>query len=139
MKRLFNNSILVLFLFSGTATFLSLSCKKDNNATTLTMLQHKWQIVSLNGEAYRYAGHPGDYYDFGTSNQLVRFLGSRYDTLKYQVIDGGSTLRLYLIENNVQTGAIFNLVIESLTPSQLVLKNSGTTSPTNYLIDSLSR
>jgi hypothetical protein len=138
MNRLLYNSLLIQILLAGTATCLSISCKKNNSADLL-LLQHKWQIVSLNGEALRYVGQPGDYFDFGTDKQLVRFLNNHYDTLNYQVIDGGSALQLFPVLNSVQTGGKLTLSIKTLTSGQLILSNSGPTSPPIYLLDSLSR
>jgi hypothetical protein len=119
------------------------ACKKNNTPANLGLLQHRWQITSINGEAYRYVGQPGDYYDFGMGDTLIEYLSGHYDTAYYKLTDGGQTLDLYPVINSVSTSSPFNLSIKTLTSSQLIF--GGQINPSSqvpmalYLLDSLRR
>jgi len=124
-----------LFLMAGG---LLVACKKNNTPANLGLLQHRWQITSITGEALFYRGQPADYYDFRTSDTLIEYVGGHYDTASYQLIDGGQTLDLYPVINSVSTGSPFALSVKTLTTSQLIL-SGGTTIPVIHILDSLRR
>ena len=125
----------VALLLLAAAT-IAASCKKHN--TSNATIQHKWQIVSLNGEAYRYVGQPADYWEFGNTDTLIQFMSGNYDTLKYQLIDGGKTL---VIEPFVYA-FVDTLNITTLTSSQLIVSGIGHAAyagPPINILDSLKR
>ena len=126
---------LLLLLIAGWC--LLSSCKKNSTPANPTLLEHKWQVVSINGEAMRYVGQANDYFNF-SNNTLVEFLGGHYDTLTYQLTNGGQTLDLSPIVNNSQTGYKFSLNILTLTDSRLIL-SGGLSMPVLHILDSLSR
>ena len=128
--------ILFTLVFSGVIT----ACKKDNTQANLSLLRHKWQIVSLNGEVYRYVGKAGDYFNFGDDNKLVEFAGGNFDTSSYSLTGGGQTLSLHSIHNGIQSGSAFDLQIKVLSSSSLIVHYSTTPpAPVIYILDSLSR
>jgi hypothetical protein len=129
-----------LFLLIATlaATALTGGCKKHNdNADNVALLQHKWQITSLNGEALRYVGKSGDYFDF-ENGRLIEYFGSQYDTLEYIFTNNNQTLEFRTVTDNVVSGAPLDLNITSLTSSQLILDGSASL-PILHILDSLQR
>lgn len=132
MRRLFYN-----FLLTLAAGFLPSSCKKDNTSADLSLLKHKWQIVSLNGEVFRYVGHANDYFDF-RNDTLIEFYDGHYDTLYYQLANGGQTLNFYPILNGSRTATGYAQNIRTLTGSQLIIF-SNSSSPIINILDSLRR
>jgi hypothetical protein len=136
MRRLSYSLLLVL-----AAGYLPSSCKKHNTPApipdNLSLIKHKWQVVSLNGEALRYVGQPADYYNFG-NDTLIRSLGGQVDTLAYKLINNGLTLDIYPFKvTTIPTGAQ-TLSIQTLTDSRLILTSSSFPIPVSVL-DSLSR
>jgi hypothetical protein len=117
MKRIFSIAILILSLSAG-------SCKKENTQANLSLLQHKWSIVSLRGEALYYAGKPQDYFDFNTDSMVYYFVGGIYDTAVYSLSSNGQTLSLYAITNGIRTSSASNEEIDVLTNTQLVFHSS---------------
>jgi len=131
MKRLITAVGLALLAFGPIA------CGKNDVATTLALLRHKWNIVSFNGEAFRYTGKPGDYYDFRGDSRLYAYYGGVYDTIVYIPINGGKGLQLYNIVNGKRQDASYELDIEKLSSSVCILhKCQG---PPFCILDSLSR
>ncbi len=123
----------VAFLFACTI----FSCKKsNNNSAALQLLQHKWMIISLNGEALRYTGMQGDYFDFATDNKLYRYFNNMHDTSVYNLYSNGQTLSLYQITNGVKSNTPDNYHVGSLNDSQLIISFS---SGSIFAIDSLKR
>jgi hypothetical protein len=113
-----------------------ISCKKGTGDNpNLAQLQHKWNIVSLNGEVFRYVGKSGDYFDFRSDSKLYQSWDGRNDTLSYTL--SGSTVRLNQITNGVQQNPSFNLYIKKLTSSSLILYNND--NPSVGILDSLAR
>jgi hypothetical protein len=119
------------------ATTLIFSCKKHNTPppATADLLQHKWELVSVNGEALRYVGMPQDYFDF-EAGRLIEYFGGQYDTLSYN-FSNNTTLELRSVTNNVANGTPFYLDILALTSNQLVL--AGNLLPVVHILDSLRR
>jgi hypothetical protein len=126
---------ILLFLIAGG---LLVCCKKNNTPSNLGLLQHRWQVTSITGEALFYRGQPADYYDFGTNDTLIEYVSGHYDTASYQLIDGGQTLDLYPVINSVSTGSPFALSVKTLTASQLILSAS-INQPVIHILDSLRR
>jgi hypothetical protein len=127
-------AIAILFL---AAAAISASCKKHNPGAD-TSIQQKWQLISLNGEAIRYVGKPADYWDFHNNDTLIQFIGGNYDTLKYQLINGGKTV---VIEPFV-LAFVDTLDIKTLTSSQLILSGIGRPGYAGlsvHILDSLRR
>jgi hypothetical protein len=100
-----------------------MACKKNPSPGNLALLRHKWNIVSLNGEALRYVGRPGDYYDFRTDSKLYIHFGTVNDTDTYVLNNGGNTLQLYNTQNGSQVGAPTEWNIEKLDNSSFILRN----------------
>lgn len=132
MRRLYYSLLLIL-----TAGIFPSSCDKDNPSSAHSLLEHKWQIVSLNGEVYRYVGHANDYFDF-RDDTLIIFYDSHYDTLYYQLTNGGKTLDFYPILNGSRSATGYAQTIQTLTASQLILF-SNSTNPPIQVLDSLRR
>jgi hypothetical protein len=116
------------------STTLVLSCKKHDNPNPASTIQHKWEIVSITGEAYYYMGQPADYWDFRSNDTLIQFLRGKYDTSNYTLSNNGKTLAISEF-NGVGVGLATNVKV--LTNSQLIL--SGTGSPSFPLLDSFRR
>ena len=68
--------------------FGPLACGKDNISINYALLRHKWNIVSITGEAYGYHGQTGDYFDFRADNKLYRHSAGNFDTLAYILVNG---------------------------------------------------
>jgi len=131
MKRLITALGLVALIIGPVA------CGKHDVGTTLALLRHKWNIVSFNGEAYRYTGKPGDYYDFRADSRLYAYYGGLFDTLVYISINGGKSLQLYNIKGGKRLDGSFELDIVKLSSSVCILhKCQG---PPFCVLDSLSR
>ena len=116
---------------------LIFSCRKNSN-NNLSLLQHTWRIISLNGEVYRYVGHPDDYYNFATDNKLYTFTGGTYDTSLYALTNGGQTLTLTAITNGKPANGSLSLNIYRLTADSLILHGCATV-PVVCILDSLKR
>ncbi|GGB18241.1 hypothetical protein [Puia dinghuensis] len=124
---------LILALAAGC---LVTACRKHNtNPPPDSLLQHRWQVVSLNGEALRYVGKPADYWDFHYGDTLIQFISGKYDTARYTYDSAGKRLVLspfapwpYALAFNIST----------LTSSQLIL-TSANQQPNFPILDSLRR
>ena len=121
------------------------SCNKNdspsgscNPQTSLELLQHKWSIVSLNGEALRYVGKPGDYFIFETDGKHYDYHGGIYDTSSYSLSSGGGLLSIYPILNGIRSDSGFSLNVVALTSSSLILMGCPS-SPVVCIADSLER
>ena len=89
-------------LFKAIALICSVSivaCEKsDNNGShNLALIQHKWSVLSVNGEALRYVGTTEDYYNFVADHILYRYVAGKYDTSYYTLLADDNTLLLYPI------------------------------------------
>jgi hypothetical protein len=117
------------------------SCKKgDDNKNaqpTLSLIQHQWQLVSHNGEALRYVGLPGDYYNFSSDLFLYTRMDTSYDTLAYMLLPDNVTLRLYPIKNNIKMDSL-DYHIGILDDHQFVF-SWGSNNPPVFAVDSLKR
>lgn len=104
------------------------SCKKANNSTagTLALIQHKWMLVSSTGEALRYAGVPGDYYDFSSDNFLYTHVSTLYDTISYKLLADNKTLSFYSVVNGVRTNVATNYNIKLLNDTQFIFSTNFT-------------
>lgn len=124
----------ISIFFLATCAFIG-ACKKHNTAqeTTASLLQHKWDITSINGEVFRYVGTSQDYFDFENGTLIQSYNGHR-DTLIYAIINNGTGIELKT-DSNV---AMYDLNIKVLTSNQLILGGPGTI-PTIYILDSLYR
>jgi len=132
MKKLY----FVLLLVNTMSIF---SCKKNhaNPPFNLSLIQHKWSLVSHNGEALRYVGVPGDYYNFALDNFLYRYINKVYDTMYYSLLSDNKTLSLYPAKNGVRTNVAMNYDIKILDSSHFVIEsNIGRISS---ILDSLGR
>jgi hypothetical protein len=117
------------------------SCTKKNNNVPVVdgnMLQHKWTLVSRNGEALRYVGKPGDYFNFDTSGILYEHLSDTNDTFAYSYSAVGKALLLYPVLNGIQSGTGENYNIDLLRDSELII-SSHSSSPVINAVDSLRR
>ncbi|MEO8854713.1 MAG: hypothetical protein ABI359_13105 [Ginsengibacter sp.] len=112
-----------------------ISCKKNDN-TNLSLLQHTWQVVSVNGEAYRYLGTAQDYYNFAPDNFLYQYINKNFDTSNYSLLTNGRTLLLYHVVHGIKSSTPFTFNINSLTNKQLILSNH---SGVVFALDSLKR
>ena len=98
------------------------SCKKNNGqASTLSLLQHNWSIVSINGEALRYIGQSMDYFRFGNDFKLYESMGGHLDTAAYALNPDGASLSLYPIVNGIPSNTATTYQINALTVSMLNL------------------
>ena len=87
-----------------------ISCKKNDN-TNLSLLQHKWQVVSVNGEVYRYLGTALDYYNFAPDNFLYQYINKNFDTSNYSLLTNGRTLLLYHVVHGIKSSTPFTFNI----------------------------
>lgn len=102
-----------------------MSCKKNNNnSPNLLLLQHKWMVISENGEALRYAGMPSDYWNFATDSKLYTYVNQVYDTSVYSLHSDGQTLSLYQITNGARSNTAVDFTLRSLNDTQLILSHS---------------
>jgi hypothetical protein len=134
MKKLFKITLSILAL----TTF---SCKKTNDdiSSKLALLQHKWAVVSLSGEALHYSGTADDYFSFSSDNFLYRYLAGGLDTSYYQFSpNNDDTILLYPITNGIKSNSSVHFYIKTLSATQLILTTS-TVNPPVYAIDSLKR
>lgn len=123
---------LILALAAGC---LVTACRKhNNNPPPDSRLQHRWQVVSLNGEAFRYVGQPADYWDFRKSDTLIQYISGKYDTMKYTYDSAAKRLVLNPI---APYPPAFVLDVRTLTSSQLILANNQ--QPNFPILDSLRR
>lgn len=102
------------------------------------MLQHKWTLVSRNGEALRYVGEPGDYFDFNTDGKLYEHISNTNDTFAYSYSAAGKTLLLYPVLNGIQSRTGENHNIDVLTDSALII-SMYISHPGGPAVDSLRR
>jgi hypothetical protein len=135
MKNILSGLLLVFILVTA-------ACKKGNDSNgspgALSLIQHKWQVVSVNGEALRYVGVPGDYYDFRSDLFLYTLINTTYDTLVYRLLFDNETLRLYPVKNNIRSNDSLDCHIEVLDDHQFIL-TYGTNTPPVFALDSLRR
>ena len=125
-------TLLIIFVF------IASSCKKSKNlpSYSLTSIQHKWMLVSHNGEALRYVGTPEDYYNFSTNDFLYVYVDKIYDTMAYVLLPDKKTLTFYPITNGVRSILGTNYEIKLLDNSQFIL---GTDFTNFNILDSLKR
>ncbi len=128
----------LLITLAGFFAIVPFSCKKNANddAATLSLIQHKWMVVSINGEVLRYVGTPADYYNFDTDKILYEYVHDSYDTFAYSLQSGNHTLALYPIVNGVKSNTPASYEIKVLNDSQFIFGNSGVPVVT---LDSLKR
>jgi hypothetical protein len=121
---------------------LTVTCKKADDSssapTTLSLMQHKWQLVSRNGEALRYVGLPGDYYNFSSDLFLYTYISTTYDTLIYKLLPDNETLRLYLVKNNTRSNDSLDFHIDVLDDHQFIFSWASNDPPV-FAVDSLKR
>jgi hypothetical protein len=131
MKKLF-------IIFAMLIALLPVFCKKTGSDTTaaLALIRHKWMLVSHNGEALRYVGTAGDYYDFNVNNLLYEYAAQTYDTLAYKLQADNKTLVMYPITNGIKSTVPVNYTIKVLDSSHFVLGNFGSVV---FSLDSLKR
>jgi len=113
------------------------SCKKSSN--DLSLLQHKWMVVSHRGEALYYEGTPDDYYNFGTNNMLYMHVSTRNDTSEYSLLPDQHTLLFYPIVNGVKTNTAVNFNIDSISGTDLILSHTDNNNPTLHFVATLKR
>lgn len=123
IKGYMKNLFLGLFITFALAIF---SCKKANNnsGNTLSLIQHKWMLVSSTGEALRYVGLAGDYYDFSSDNFLYIHLSNTYDTIAYKLLSDNKTLSFYPVINGVRNNVATNYNIKLLNNNQFILSTN---------------
>lgn len=117
-------------------TTLVVSCKKHNNPTPIATLQHKWHVVSLNGEAFRYVGKPADYWDFRSNGTLIQSLNGTNDTVQYTLDNTGKVLNISTFAFSITAN------IKALTNDQLILAGryqGGYVNSAGNILDSLRR
>ena len=133
MKGLLPTSILLMLL--------AIDCKKNSSndaSSKLPMIQHKWALVSRNGEVLRYIGTDSDYYNFSANNILYRSIATSHDTSYYQLSPGNDNiLLLFPIANGIKSDTAESYSIRSLTATQLVLAVG--LAPVGIGVDSLKR
>jgi hypothetical protein len=121
---------------------VTITCKKADDSTdsqtTLSLIQHKWQLVSYNGEDLRYVGLPGDYYNFSTDLFLYTYTNTTYDTLIYKLLSDNETLRLYPVKNNTRLSDSSDYHIDVLDDHQFIF-SWATSDPPVFAVDSLRR
>ncbi|MEP6948716.1 MAG: hypothetical protein ABI863_05560 [Ginsengibacter sp.] len=129
----------ILFITAFICLFPVLeSCKKNNdNKINLSLLQYKWTLISHNGEALRYVGMPGDYYDFETNDTLRTHNYNSFDTLVYNLSANGQMLSIYPVMNGIKSGTAIIYKIDVLTTSALII--SANAGPGVNILDSLRR
>ncbi len=115
------------------------SCSKNGNdaAQNLALLQHKWTIVFVHGEALDYQGMTGDYYNFATNNTLYISEHNSLDTMIYSV-QPHNILLLYQVTNSIQSATAGNFKINNISNSALEITSSNNNPPVSVDI-SLSR
>ncbi|HXB44657.1 MAG TPA: hypothetical protein VNV85_11390 [Puia sp.] len=128
----------LFMILVGFVALLIISCKKTstNGVDTLSLMQHKWMIISVNGEALRYVGTANDYFNFSTNGFLYEYMGSRYDTSAYTLLSDDITLLLYPVTNGVKSNIASNYNIKVLTSNQFIIASSNSNF---HSIDSLKR
>jgi hypothetical protein len=128
----------LLIIVVGLVGLLIISCKKTSTGApdTLSLIQHKWMIISVNGEALRYVGTANDYFNFSTNGFLYIYMGSRYDTSAYTLLSDNITLLLYPVTNGIKSNVALNSKIKVLTNNQFIFAGS---SGVINSIDSLKR
>jgi hypothetical protein len=133
MKNLVTGVILVCIIIIS-------SCKKsgDNASKDIALIQHKWMVVYVHGEALRYNGTAEDYYNFAVNNILYTSVNERNDTIAYTLLSDNHTLLFYPIVNGVKSSSATNFNINSISANQLTISNSSNNPPVNVEI-SLSR
>jgi len=133
MKNLVTGAILVCLVIIS-------SCKKlgDNISKDIVLIQHKWMVVYVHGEALRYNGTAEDYYNFAVNNILYTSVNERNDTIAYTLLSDNHTLLFYPIVNGVKSSSATNFNIDSISVNQLTISNSSNNPPVNVEI-SLSR
>lgn len=137
MKNLFETVILF-------TTITLLACKKrevNTPSDKLLQLQHQWMVISRHGEALRYIGTPGDYYNFSKDNILYRRVGQFNDTSYYQLYSSNDSLLLvYPFVNGTRSVTPINYYLKGLSDASLVISwSTSTSNPTLYVVDSLKR
>jgi len=135
-SRYMKNLSLVLLIIFAIAAF---SCKKthENSAGNLALLQHKWMLVSHNGEALRYVGSAADYYNFSTDNFLYLYINKNYDTMAYVLLPDNKTLSFYPVVNGVRINLATNYDIKVLDDHRLIIGTNLSLLPN--MLDSLKR
>ena len=116
MKNLLASLILV-------GSICIISCKKsgDNMPKDLALIQHKWKVVLVTGEALRYEGMADDYYNFASNNILYTYVGKRSDTISYTLLPGAHTLVFYPVVNGIRSAYSKNFNIDSLSATALTI------------------
>lgn len=124
---------LILALAAGC---LVTACRKhNNNPPPDSLLQHRWHVVSLNGEVFRYVGQPADYWDFHNSDTLIQYISGKYDTMKYTY---DSAAKRLVLNPFAPYPYALGFDVRTLTSSQLIL--AGANEPPNFpILDSLRR
>ena len=120
----------------------AISCKMADTGISLTkldLIQHKWTLVSREGEVLRYVGTESDYYNFSSNNVLYRSVAKRHDTSYYKLspVDE-NILLLYPVIKGIKSDTATSYYINTLTATQLVV-HVGTISPPITVTDSLKR
>jgi hypothetical protein len=114
-----------LLVLMSACTLVAIACKKSNNMpSSLSLIQHKWMVVSQNGEALRYVGTANDYYAFNVNNTLYRFVDNIRDTSSYSLSSNGQTLSFYQITNGVQSATPLNYTIKILNSNQFIISHA---------------
>lgn len=135
MKNGFQKIIIII-------TIAFISCHKDDDntsSTKLSLLQHKWNLISRNGEVLRYVGTDSDYYNFAQDDVLYRNVAKNHDTSYYKLSPANdSILLLYPVINGFKSDSATSYYIHNLTVTQLVV-SIGAISPPVTLTDSLKR
>ena len=120
--------------------YIPFSCKKKNDIVQqyhLSLLQHTWMVISLNGEAFRYIGIPQDYIRYDNNGRLYKYISGIYDTSDYNLDETGSVLKENPIVNGFEsiTPTYYNLNL--ISTLQLIL--SSNPRPSIFILDSLKR
>jgi hypothetical protein len=120
IKHEMKNLLAALIFICSIST---ISCRKpgDHGSKDLALIQHKWKVVLVTGEALRYDGTPGDYYNFAGNNILYTYVGKRYDTIAYTLLPGDHTLVFYPVVNGVKSTDPKNFNIDSLSATALTI------------------
>lgn len=130
-----------LFLAIGLITFSS--CDKENkkDETTLQKVQHRWTFekeivrsVSAGGQVLdTLKGLPGDFYDFQTSNDLIRKRIGYQETLQYAV--SGTDKIIFSSQFSVPDTLTITLLTDKKFQLVSSLKSAGTLNEgTVYLV-----
>lgn len=94
-------------------------------------------LISHNGEALRYVGAAGDYYNFEINGTLNEHINNSLDTLVYNLSTDGQMLSAYSVINGIKSETPVIYKIEVLTTSSLIL--SGSSGSGAQILDSLKR